>query len=276
MFPDRAALNERKATMGDALYSAIMMQNPISNATSYLPDSNWGVWVPGSSTPHIINIGIDFASGKQSARNDYTAAVRVMLMDDGRYCVDYVYCAKPPYPVQKQLPTLLFKETYERWGLMPIIFIEDKSAGEQILQEYEMFLAMNPDFLVRPIAVMPTQNKAMRVEAIAQYQNTHLVDIIEDAPWHSDFVRCCADFPLAEHDDMLDAYVWAQAGFSRPDFFRAPAPTPQIVEYDCLEQDYESSFKQENHFDAGEADFRFQQGQIEAYYSERLRRLGHR
>jgi hypothetical protein len=75
---------------------------------------------------------------------------------------------------------------------------------------------------------------------------------------------------------MLDAYVWAQAGFSRPDFFRAPAPTPQIVEYDCLEQDYESSFKEENRFDAGEGQFRWDQEQMEAYYAERLRRLGHR
>ncbi|MGB6481272.1 MAG: hypothetical protein WBF15_19455, partial [Candidatus Sulfotelmatobacter sp.] len=45
----------------------------------------------------------------------------------------------------------------------------------------------------------------------------------KDAPWREQFVKELSEFPLAEHDDQLDAYVWAQAGFVRGQgFFKVP------------------------------------------------------
>jgi hypothetical protein len=90
-----------------------------------------------------------------------------------------------------------------------------------MLQEINYANMVSPSML-QPIPVLPTHNKEMRAEAIASAQNNKQVDLPEDAPWKEEFVRELEEFPLSEHDDCVDAYTWAQAGFVRGAGFFKP------------------------------------------------------
>jgi hypothetical protein len=63
-------------------------------------------------------------------------------------------------------------------------------------------------------------------EAIASAQNNRQVDLPENAAWKEDFIRELEEFPLSEHDDCVDAYTWAQAGFVRGEGFFKPPSLP--------------------------------------------------
>jgi hypothetical protein len=83
----------------------------------------------------------------------------------------------------------------------------------------------------------------MRAEAIASAQNNGQVDLPADAPWAEAFVREMEEFPLSEHDDCVDAYTWAQAGFVRGEgFFKVPELPPEITNYDAVAE-YKSQYQ---------------------------------
>ena len=217
----RGELNEIRATMRDRKWQALYMCRPSVGANCLFPRDKWGTL--GNHSPILINWAWDFASGKANANNDYTVGCCVALMNTGRYAVLDVFRGKPDFPTMKQLVYAKWCETYQRYGLMAQLFIEDASAGQQMLQEINYANMVSPSML-KPIPVLPTHNKEMRAEAIASAQNNGQVDLPAVAAWKEDFIRELEEFPLSEHDDCVDAYTWAQAGFVRGDgFFKPPA-----------------------------------------------------
>lgn len=216
----RAELDEIRATMRDRKWQALYMCRPSVGANCLFPRDKWGVM--GNYSPVLINWAWDFASGKANANNDYTVGCCVALMNSGRYAMLDVFRGKPDFPTMKQIVFQKWCETYERYKLFPQVFIEDASAGQQMLQEINYANMVSPSML-QPIPVLPTHNKEMRAEAIASAQNNKQVDLPADAPWKEDFIRELEEFPLSEHDDCVDAYTWAQAGFVRGEgFFKPP------------------------------------------------------
>jgi predicted phage terminase large subunit-like protein len=183
----------------------------------------------------VVNWAWDFASGKAGAKNDYTAGCCVALMNSGRYAVLDVYRGKPDFTLMKQMVFRKWVETFERYRIQSQVFIEDASAGQQMLQEIANLNLRQPT-VVQPIPVQPTTNKLVRAEAIASAQNNGQVDLPADAHWKEEFIRELEEFPLAQHDDQVDAYTWAQAGFVRGEgFFKLPEQQPQVQVYDPME-----------------------------------------
>jgi predicted phage terminase large subunit-like protein len=218
----RSELEEIKATMRDRKWQALYMCRPSVGSNCLFPRDKWGTL--GNYAPIQITWAWDFASGKAGAKNDYTVGCCVGLMNSGRYAILDLFRGKPDFPMMKQLVFQKWLETYERYRLMAQVFIEDASAGQQILQEIAN-INMRQDTMVRPIAVAPTTNKEMRAEAIASAQNNGQVDLPEVVAWKENFIRELEEFPLGEHDDCVDAYTWAQAGFVRGEgFFKKPKP----------------------------------------------------
>jgi len=215
----RVALEEIKATMRERKWQALYMCRPSVGANCLFLRDKWGKL--GFCSPILVNWAWDFSSGKAGTSNDYTVGCCVALMNTGRYAVLDVFRGKPDFPTMKQLVYAKWCESYEKYGLAPQVFIEDASAGQQMLQEINYANAVRPSML-KPIPVMPTHNKEVRAEAIASAQNNGQVDLPEDAPWKEDFIRELEEFPLAEHDDQVDAYTWAQAGFVRGEGFFKP------------------------------------------------------
>ncbi|SPF44746.1 hypothetical protein SBA1_550111 [Candidatus Sulfotelmatobacter kueseliae] len=212
----RAALEEIRATMRPRKWEALYMCRPSVGADCLFPRDKWGTL--GLASPIMLNWGWDFASGKAAAANDYTVGVLVALMNTGRFAVLDVFRGKPPFPQMKQLVYMKWCETYEQFGLMPQVFIEDASSGQQMLQEINYANLLRPS-LLQPIPVLPTTKKELRAEAIASAQNNGQVDLPEDAPWKEEFIRELEEFPLCIHDDQTDAYTYSQAGFMRGEGF---------------------------------------------------------
>jgi predicted phage terminase large subunit-like protein len=215
-----AEIEEIKATIRERKFNALYMCRPSVGGDCLFPPGLWKEL--GNVSPIAINWAWDFASGKSGAKNDYTVGCCVALMNNGFYAVLDVFRGKPDFILMKRLVFQKWVETYEKYKLGAQVFIEDASAGQQMLQEFANLNAVQPT-AVRPIPVIPTQNKEMRAEAIASAQNSGLVCLPKDAPWREEFIRELAEFPLAEHDDQVDAYTWAQAGFVRGEkFFKVP------------------------------------------------------
>jgi len=216
----RKELDEIHATMRDRKWQALYMCRPSVGANCLFPRDRWGTI--GFTAPIQINWAWDFASGKAGASNDYTVGCCVALMNNGRYAVLDLFRGKPDFHTMKQLVFAKWMETYQQYRLFPTVFIEDASAGQQMLQEINHANAVRPS-LILPIPVTPTANKEIRAEAIASAQNSGRVDLPKDAPWKEDFIRELEEFPLSQHDDCVDAYTWAQAGFVRGEgFFKQP------------------------------------------------------
>jgi predicted phage terminase large subunit-like protein len=229
----RSELEEIRATMRDRKWQALYMCRPSVGANCLFPRDKWGTL--GNYAPIAINLAWDFSSGKSGAKNDYTVCCTVALMNNGRYAVLDVFRGKPDFPTMKQLVFVKWCEVYQKYGLSPQVFIEDASAGQQMLQEIAA-LNMREKTLVQPIPVLPTHNKEVRAEAIASAQNNGQVDLADFA-CKEEFIRELEEFPLSEHDDCVDAYTWAQAGFVRGEgFFKLPqAQTSEVFSYDPME-----------------------------------------
>ena len=219
----RPRLEEIKATIRERKWQALYMCRPSVGSNCLFPRDKWGVL--GHTAPMQINQAWDFSSGKAGAKNDYTTCVTVALMQNGRYAVLDVFKGKPDFPTMKQLVFQKWCEIQQRYNVAPVVFIEDASSGQQMLQEIRNLNFSRPT-MIEPIAVLPTQNKQTRAEAIASAQNNGQVDLPENVAWKEDFIRELEEFPLSEHDDLVDAYTWAQAGFVRGEgFFKTPKLT---------------------------------------------------
>lgn len=247
----RGELEEIKATMRDRKWQALYMCRPSVGANCLFPRDKWGTL--GNFAPIAINWAWDFASGKAGAKNDYTVGCCVALMNSGRYAVLDLFRGKPDFPTMKQIVFAKWCETYQRYKLFPQVFIEDASSGQQMLQEIQHANLVRPSML-EPIPVLPTHNKEMRAEAIASAQNNGQVDLPENAAWKEDFIRELEEFPLSEHDDCVDAYTWAQAGFVRGEgFFKPPALPDGSVIYDskALAEDLMADVDYQQEFEWG-------------------------
>ncbi len=229
----RGELDEIRATMRDVIWQSLYMCRPTVGTDTLFPRDRWGVI--GVTAPIAICWAWDFHSGKQGSKNDYTVGCCVALMNNGRYAVLDLIRGRPDFTLMKQLVFRKWWETYQQYKITPQVFIEDASSGQQMLQEIEN-LNLRQHTLLIPVPVVPTKNKVMRAEAIASTQNNGLVDLPADAVWKEDFIRELEEFPLAEHDDCVDAYVWSQAGFSRGEgFFKLPDVPPRRVIADPME-----------------------------------------
>lgn len=227
-FP-RDVLDQRHADLGEGLWQALYMCRPSMGANVLFPADKW------RTLDRVAPIRIAQAwdcGTKTGAGNDYSVCCSLAQLATGQYLVLDVYRAKLDFPRLKEALFSKATEMYQRYGIFPEVVIEDAGAGQQLLQEIEAVNATHNTLLV-PIPAKPIRNKFVRAEAIASYQNRGLVALPPEAPWKQEFIRELEEFPLSQHDDQVDAYVYAQALFVRGDgFFRLPPPalSPEVVD----------------------------------------------
>jgi predicted phage terminase large subunit-like protein len=209
-FP-REVLEQRRADLGEGLWQALYMCRPSMGANILFPADKWGI--DDRFVPVAIVQAWDSAS-KAGSANDFSVCCTVGLDNSGRFQVLDVWRGKVDFTALKRQVFIQWAAAYQRWRLYPGVVIEDANAGQQLLQEIENLNATDPT-LVQPVAVKPTKNKFVRSEAIASYQNAGQVSLPSEAPWKQAFIRELEEFPLAQHDDQVDAYTWAQAAFVR-------------------------------------------------------------
>ena len=82
------------------------------------------------------------------------------------------------------------------------VLLEDKASGQSLIQELRR---------TTNLPIIPQKadsDKISRVCTIAPLIEAGKVFVLQDRPWVSDFLEECGQFPLAPHDDQIDALTY--------------------------------------------------------------------
>ncbi len=212
----RGALEGKRTDLGPSRWSALYMQSPVSSADALFPPECWGTY-DNLSTDDIATIvtAWDCAS-KTGAKNDYSANVVLARLRTGGVAVLDVFKTKVAF---SELPDLVLHRAYalaERYGQVPVLVVEDANAGTQLLQVIESRVPLLPR-----IAAKPVKAKIIRAEGVTPLTRGGLVALPREAPWRDAFISEMANFPVGEHDDVVDAFCHGLKFFVGPGDFRS-------------------------------------------------------
>ncbi len=134
---------------------------------------------------------------KTGKNNDYTVGTYWAECDSGYYMVD-MFRKKVEYPeFKKRLESLYYKHVSNA------ILVEDKSSGQQLIQEYKRRTRLPI------IGMMPGRDmlssKEERLTQVSDLFESGIVKFPKNAPWLEDVIDELTSFPKADHDDIVDS-----------------------------------------------------------------------
>lgn len=202
-------LEQLKRTMGSYDFAAQYQQRPAPKGGGLI---KWDWFRPydeplGSRQGDRIIQSWDVAN-TVSETADYSVCTTWLLRNGNSYLL-HVLRMKLEYPALKNLllsHTLAFEAT--------TVLIENKSAGEPLIQELQQMSGINP------VARDPKGDKETRM-----YIETPMIEagrllIPKEAPWLAEFRAEICAFPKGKHDDQVDSvsqYLnWVRERFSQP------------------------------------------------------------
>ena len=188
-------LGEIKTQLGTYSFSALYQQHPIPSEGSTFKRA-WFKQIVESAPPGLRwHRGYDLAvSTKTSA--DYTASFRVAQDADGNLYIADGFRARIEYPEQRRYIINCIKtERNTSHG------IEAALHGQALVQD----LLKDRSLAGRPIkAVRVDTDKLTRALSWANRAETGKVFLVR-GPWIEDFLDEVLSFPMAKHDDQIDA-----------------------------------------------------------------------
>jgi predicted phage terminase large subunit-like protein len=193
-----AKLEEMRATMGSAVFSAQYQQAPVPAAGAMIERA----WLtrrykqkPEKQPGDRVTQSWDCAS-KDGLQNDYSVCITALERKREVYILD-VYRAQVDFPkLHKKAIGLA------RLHGANAILIEDTAGGTPLLQHLRKD---QPQGVPRPIARRPDGDKQSRMWGECSRIEAGDLILPEDAPWLADFEREILGFPNARHDDQVDA-----------------------------------------------------------------------
>jgi len=163
--------------------------------------------------------------------SDATGLLPVLAAEAGRWRVDEM----------GDRMVAFINAVYRQTGLRPdAVVVERAAAGYGIIDRYSSTLPIAP--------TIPVGSKEERSGAVAYIVNQGGVSLPVAAPWLKDWEAEVSGFPLMTLNDQTDALTHCLAYALRPSQFR-PQREEGVVVYDAMD-DYQSSFAEENTFDA--------------------------
>ena len=204
LFP-REWLDERRATVGEAVWNALYMGSPMPGEQQLFPPECWKP-LENLNTDDILHIvsAWDLSAGK----HDLSANVVLAAMATGGYTVLDVFARKLSF---NQLPQIISERhdmVTAKYRCRPLLIIEDASAGTQAI---DVLRVRRPDIPLIP--VLPIKSKQERGLSVSHFVNAGMVQLAP-GDWHDDFVNELASFPGGgRFDDRADAYIHAQRAF---------------------------------------------------------------
>lgn len=142
--------------------------------------------------PEMIVQSWDTAS-KADDLNDYSVCTTWFVKDKLYYLVG-LFREKLEYP---ELKSAIISEK-EKWNATAIL-IEDASAGTSLINDLKY------DGDIRPIGIIPKNDKATRLMAVSPEFENGRVRIPDNAPWLASLTQELLTFPNAKHDDQVDS-----------------------------------------------------------------------
>jgi predicted phage terminase large subunit-like protein len=132
---------------------------------------------------------------------DYTVGALLGLAHDGTVYVLDVIRRRLDAPEVKRL----VRQTAELDGREVVIGMEQESgaSGKAVISDYRRTLA---GWVFQPR--QPFADKVTRAAPFASYAEGSGVRLVR-APWNAQFLQEFEQFPLGEHDDVVDSTVWS-------------------------------------------------------------------
>jgi predicted phage terminase large subunit-like protein len=146
--------------------------------------------------------GWDLAATKKlgSRDPDYTAGVKLLRTNEGRYVVLHVCRERGgPDDVKRLVVNTAAQDKHDHGSVRIGLPQDPGQAGKAQVLDYTRILAGH---IVDSVPV--TGDKGTRAAPIASQVNVGNVDIVE-GPWNRAFLDELAAFPSGAHDDMVDA-----------------------------------------------------------------------
>jgi predicted phage terminase large subunit-like protein len=197
-------LEELKAAMGSQAFSAQYQQAPVPPGGALIRWSWFRTYKspPGQKSVDRIVQSWDTAS-KAGTTNDWSVCTTWMIRGKDYYLLD-VLRQRLEYPDLRRCII-----AHARAQKAATVLIEDAGSGIHLIQD------LKREGKLRPIAVRPEGEKAVRMEAQSAIIEAGHVLVPEDAPWLGDFRTEIMSFPYGRHDDQADSVsqflAWATA-----------------------------------------------------------------
>ena len=209
----RSVLEEFKRSMGSTDFAAQFQQEPIAPGGNLI---KWS-WFPiydalprrdvGDKT--IVSWDTAMSAGELS---DYSACVVLQVKGETAYVLDVVR-ERLDYPDLRRK----IIEVHRRWKNYTnsyALVIEDKGSGMSLIQD------LKREEGIHAIAVKPTIDKVMRMNAHTARIEAGYVHLPRRASWLEEFRKETMAFPVGKLDDQVDALSQAlDRAFLQRDFF---------------------------------------------------------
>jgi len=209
-------LEQKKLAVGPAAWAAQYLQQPTSEGAQLLKKDWWRHWEKEEPPKCEYTIMSLDAAQESHNRADYNAVTHwgVFYMDgpDGRRQANVIllnaWRERMEFPELKKA----ILADYNKWE--PDTFIvEKKSNGAALYQELRRMGLSVVEFTPGK-----GQDKISRVNAISDMISSGVVWAPTDRRWAEELIEECAEFPLGEHDDLVDSTTQAlirvrQGGF---------------------------------------------------------------
>lgn len=206
---DAAAIAEKRQELGTRAYEAQYQQRPTPAEGGILKRHWFGTYASRPATVRVIQ-SWDTAF-KTGETNDYSVCATIAYTGGQRYLLD-VYRERLEYPdLERMVPRLAAQWRPEA------VLIEDKASGQSLLQTLRRENQRRQEPLSLIGIDVPTVRdwKIVRVNELAPSIEAGRLHLPEAAPWLDDTLHELTAFPLAAHDDIMDAVMqglrWLEA-----------------------------------------------------------------
>jgi predicted phage terminase large subunit-like protein len=209
------ALDAIKRDIGSVNFAAQFQQQPVPPGGNLI---KWA-WFPIYDKPPIRDVGDHTIVSWDTAMtagelSDYSACVVLHLKGENAFILDIV-CERLDYPDLRRK----IIDVHRRWRNYTnsyALLIEGKGSGMSLIQDLK-------GECIRAIAVKPTMDKVMRMNAHTARIEAGCVQLPRLASWLDDFRKELMAFPACKYDDQVDALSQA--------LDRAFLPRPTIRTY---------------------------------------------
>jgi predicted phage terminase large subunit-like protein len=191
------ALDYIKRDIGSVNFAAQFQQQPVPPGGNLI---KWA-WFPIYDKPPIRDVGDHTIVSWDTAMSagelsDYSACVVLHLKGEAAFILDVV-CERLDYPDLRRK----IIDIHRRWRNYTnsyALLIEDKGSGMSLIQDLK-------GERIHAIAVKPTMDKVMRMNAHTARIEAGCVHIPLRASWLDDFRKELMAFPACKYDDQVDA-----------------------------------------------------------------------
>lgn len=210
------ALEHIKRDIGSVNFAAQYQQQPVPPGGNLI---KWA-WFPIYDKPPIRDVGDHTIVSWDTAMtagelSDYSACIVLHLKGEDAFILD-VLCERLDYPDLRRK----IIDVHRRWRNYTnsyALLIEDKGSGMSLIQDLK-------GEGIHAIAVKPTMDKVMRMNAHTARIEAGCVHLPRLASWLDDFRKELMAFPACKYDDQVDALSQAldRAFLHRDVFYCGP------------------------------------------------------